>query len=53
MIGALGGKTRCSLPVKATIAKQLAQIISGKADFKLRTAIRDAFVDEFAQAKSS
>jgi len=36
MLNALKGKTRCSLPVKVTLAEQLARIIASKSDFKIR-----------------
>ena len=53
MLGALKGKTRCSLPVKKTLAEQLARIIACKADFKIRQEVTISLLDEFAAAKSS
>jgi hypothetical protein len=53
MIEALKGKTRCSNPVKTTVAQKLADLIACRADFRIRQAINESFLEEFAVAKSS
>jgi uncharacterized FlgJ-related protein len=53
MLNSLKGKTRCSLPVKITLAEQLARIIASKSDFKIRQTVTISLLEDFSNAKSS